>query len=439
MTESVRTRSNGASEPLVVFLGHRIALAPTPEQETLFWKAAGTARFAYNWALAEWQRQYDAGERPSKMSVDRAFNAVKHAEFPWVREVPARVTQIAIWNLGDAFVRFFDPKLKARYPQFKSRRKARPSFCPAYGPETFRMDGKRIRLPKVGWVKMREALRFEGQPLSVTVSHDGRRWYVSIPVRVEWTPPARESQAVGGVDIGVRRLATTSDGTVHENPRVLQRQLKRLRRLNRRMARREGPRPGVAPSANWHKAKADVARLHRKIRDARADTQHKVSRAVVAKYTVLGVPAHDVVGMIREGYQDEGMAYPVSLARPLSDAAMGETLRQLWYKGTLYGTHIVEAAEDFPSSRLCSACGVRNDRLTLSARRWMCHSCGVIHDRDVNAALNLRNVALNEIGRVAPEFTPVETAALASVDSSAEVKLRSSKQEPCTGGEASGA
>lgn len=218
---------------------HKIVLDPNPAQENYFARACGTARFAYNWALAEWNRQYKAGERPSEAALRRQLNSLKDDAFPWMREVTKNAPQQAIKNLGTAFKNYFadlkKPKRQRRFrhPQFKKKGK-HDSFRADNGadkdhPNAVEVDDKRVKLPVIGWVKMRESLRFVGKIKSAVVSRTADRWFVSLTVAIEHTPPNRENQAVVGVDLGIKALATLSDDTpAVENPKALRGNLKKL-------------------------------------------------------------------------------------------------------------------------------------------------------------------------------------------------------------------
>lgn len=177
-----------------MILAHKIALDPNVEQAVYFARACGTARFAWNWALSEWQRQYKEGGKPSEAALRKQLNTAKREQFPWMLEVTKVAPQQAIKNLGAAFKRFFEGK--AKYPRFK-KKGIHDSFRAENGPGTFAFDEKRIKLPVVGWVKMREILRLEGKILSATVSRVADRWFVSVTVEVAHQVPAGENQAVG--------------------------------------------------------------------------------------------------------------------------------------------------------------------------------------------------------------------------------------------------
>jgi len=190
-----------------VILAHRIALDPNNVQRTYFAKACGVGRFAYNWALAEWERQCAAGEKPNEGALRRQLNAIKREQFPWMLEVTKCAVQAAIQDLGIAFKNFFAKT--AKYPRFKKKGKSKDKF--SLSNDQFYVEGDRIHLPRIGFVRMRESLRFVGKVMSATVSRTADRWFVSIAVELPDTPPV-ENQDVGGVDLGVTTLATLSTG-----------------------------------------------------------------------------------------------------------------------------------------------------------------------------------------------------------------------------------
>jgi putative transposase len=357
-----------------MILAHKIALDPNVEQAVYFARACGTARFAWNWALSEWQRQYKEGGKPSEAALRKQLNTAKREQFPWMLEVTKVAPQQAIKNLGAAFKRFFEGK--AKYPRFK-KKGIHDSFRAENGPGTFAFDEKRIKLPVVGWVKMREILRLEGKILSATVSRVADRWFVSVTVEVAHQVPVRENQAVGGVDLGVKALATMSDGGAVEGPKALRSNLKKLRRLSRSLSRK------VKGSANRRKAKAKIARLHARISNIRKDGLHKLTTELVNRFAVIGIEDLNVKGMMANG----------KLSRAVADMGFHEFRRQLGYKAAMAGTRIVVADRWSPSSKTCSDCGHVVPTLPLSVRDWVCPACGSVHDRDRNAAINLMNIA----------------------------------------------
>jgi putative transposase len=367
-------------------LAHKIALDPTPEQADYFLRASGVARFAWNWALGQWQqeyalwKEYQCGPRPSEVSLRSALNAIKDDAFPWMLEVTKNAPQQAIKNLGAAFKNFFEGR--AKYPKFKKKGVARDSFRADPGtdkahPNAVQVDGKRIKLPVIGWIRMREAVRFVGNIKSAIVSRIANRWFVSLSIEVDHTPPVRETQAVGGVDLGVKALATLSDGTVIEGPKALRKRLKTLCRRSRAHSRK------AKGSANRRKSAMRLARLHARIANIRQDALHKATTEIVRKFDVIGIEDLNVRGMMQNH----------SLALAIADIGAFEFRRQLDYKAPMRSSRVAVADRWFPSSRMCSACGCIHTGLALADREWTCDACGVVHDRDGNASINLKNFA----------------------------------------------
>lgn len=369
-----------------MILSHRIRLVPTSEQETSFRRACGVARFAYNWALAQWRRQYAAGEKPSEAALRKLLNAMKDEYFPWMREVSKNAPQQAIKNLGRAYANFFDDLKKyrrgdlawkrVRVPRFK--RKGRyDAFRADNGPDkahpdAVQTDGRRVKLPCTGWVKMREEVRFAGRILSVTISRQADAWYASFAIEVAHEPEVRTDASVVGVDLGITALATLNDGTKISAPAPLRRYLKKLKRLSRALTRKQ------RDSRNRAKAKTKLARLHRRIADIRADALHKLTTKLT-RYRRVVIEDLNVAGMLANRH----------LSRAIADVGFFEFRRQLDYKAAMAGSSVIVADRWFPSSKLCSVCGTKNESLALSERAWTCVSCRTFHDRDINAAVNL--------------------------------------------------
>ena len=402
-----------------MILAHKIALDPAPEQAIYFSRAAGTARFAWNWALGRWQedyalwKEYQCGPKPSEASLRRELNALKPDAFPWMLEVTKNAPQQAIRNLGAAFKNFFEGR--AEYPKFKKKGVSRDSFRADNGPDKLHpnavdVDGKRIKLPVIGWVKMREAIRFNGKIKSAIVSRTADRWFVSLSVEVDYVLPVRETQTAGGVDLGVKALATLSDGTIIEAPKALRRNLKTLQRRSRSHSRK------TKGSANRRKSAARLARLHARIANVRQDALHKATTKIVRRFDVIGIEELNVRGMMANG----------KLSRAVADVGMFEFRRQIEYKAAMHGVRIVVASPWYPSSKTCSDCNRIHTGLTLSDREWTCDGCGVIHDRDHNAAINLKNMA-------ASSAVTACGAIRSGVGPAARTKRIAVKQEPTHG------
>ena len=355
---------------LIVSRSHKIALQPTADQEQQFRRAAGVARFTWNWALAEWERQYKAGEKPTALGLKKQFNAIKGEQFPWVYESPRDANARPFANLGKAYGRFFNKE--ARRPRFKRKGKSRESFYVAN--DKFRVDGRTITLPRIGAVKMRESLRFEGKLTCATVSCTAGRWFVSISVEADLpTIPCENQARTVGVDLGVKRLATLSDGILVEGPRPLRSALKRLRRLSRGLNRK------AKGSRNRDQAKLRLARCHARVAGIRSDALHKLTTSLVRTYGWVVIEDLNVKGMGRNR----------RLSRAIADMGFGQFRRQLEYKQALSESEVIVADRWFPSSRLCTGCNALNEGLTLNDRMFNCDGCGHREDRDLNAARNL--------------------------------------------------
>lgn len=358
-----------------IVMSHRIELKPHAIQESRFRQCVGAARFAYNWALAEWQRQFEAGEKPHEATLRRQFNAIKPVDFPWILDLPKSVPQQAIKNVGHAYRRFFQKKSK--HPRFK-KLGVHDSARLDNGPGTFQCEGLRIRLPKIGWVRMREALRFDGKPLSATLSREADRWFISIPVEIDRPEPVRESQASVGIDLGVSTAVTLSTGEKIDSPKPLKKDLQRLRRRSRQHSRKQ------KGSANRRTSARKLVKLHARIAHIRQDWTHQTTTDLTRRFAVIGIEDLNVRGMVTNE----------KLARSINDIGFYEFRRQLEYKAALSGSTVVVVNRWFPSSKTCSICGVKAEKMPLSVRQWTCAHCGAEHDRDINAARNIERESL---------------------------------------------
>jgi putative transposase len=325
---------------------------------------------------------YQAGEKPPWRAVNAEVNARKRTDLTWLREIPWAVVNRSLADLGSAFTAFFRAlragRRKPGYPRFKAKKRTRPAF--AIEGRALRFDGKRVRIPKLGWVRTRQNLRFPGKIIAARFTKRAGYWYVSIQVEIDesrWSYPHRcETQATVGMDRGLRDLVVLSTGERFEAPRTLRRYEARLRRLNKELARR------TRGGRNRAKTRAKLARLHERIANVRRDATHKVTADLVRRFRWIGIEDLNVAGMARSRF-----------AKSVADAAMAEVVRQLAYKAPLAGSTLVVADRWYPSTKRCSVCGYVLDDLSLGARTWVCSSCQTRHDRDVNAAENLRLLA----------------------------------------------
>jgi putative transposase len=363
---------------------HKIRLHPTPEQEVYFAKAAGTARFCFNWARAEWEHQYEAGEKPSALKLRTQFHAIRQEQYPWTYDVTKCAIEGAFMDIGAAFKNFFEGRKAGRktgYPKFKSKKRSKPSFY--LSNDKFTVGDHWIVVPKLGRVNMAESLRFSGKILSARISKTASWWFVSITVEMPDDIPLNQHAPVG-VDVGLHRLVTLSDGRRYENQRPLLHQLKKLRRLNKELARRK------KGGRNWHKTKEKLARTHNEIACMRNDWLHKMTTQIAETSGIVGVEELHVKGLIRNR----------CLSRSFSDAAVGKLLDFLESKVKHQGGMLIKVDRFFPSSQLCHCCGTRKEDLQLAERLFVCPNpdCGYMGDRDENAAINLILEALRLFG-----------------------------------------
>jgi len=349
---------------------------PTDEQAAQLAKTFGCARYVYNQAL-EFRTTAWRQEKKSigyHTTAARLTEWKKEPEKAFLSEVSSVVLQQSLRNLDTAFTNFFEKR--AQYPKFKSRRD-RQSARYATNAFTFR-DGQ-ITLAKqsttleIVWSR---PLPDDAKILNLTVSRDrSERYFVSMLVETD-VQPLRRAKAEVGIDVGIKTLATTSDGDKLENPRPLVKREQRLKRVQRRLSRK------AMGSNNRKKARLKVARLHAKVSDVRRDTLQKFTTKIIRENQAIFVEGLNVAGMVQNQ----------NLAKHIVDAAFGEIFRELEYKAKWYGRTYLPLDRFFPSSKLCSSCGHLLDELPLSVREWDCPVCGAHHDRDRNAAINIKLV-----------------------------------------------
>ena len=353
----------------------KIELNPNNKQSMLMAQHCGYARVAFNFALSSFKVGLDAEEWRTYQDIKREFNAVKRERFDWCDALSQHASKNAIHNFGDAVQRWKSGQ--NRFPTYK-KRSDRISYQADNGVGTVEVYKKRISLPKIGWVRMREELRFTGEVSKVVVSKRNDRWFVSILVRCDASnythqPLLFDDKQPIGVDVGINTLTTCSDGVVYDNPRPLKRYQRKLRRANKALSRK------VYLSQNWQKAKKRLGAVHYRIACIRDDAHHKASTAIVKRASAIGIETLNISGLLKNR----------RLAKALSDSALSRFLTMLKYKAERRGIPITEADLFFASSKTCSNCGHKKDDLTLSDRTYHCTECGFECDRDVNAAINL--------------------------------------------------
>jgi putative transposase len=363
---------------------HKIRLHPTSEQANYFARAAGTSRFVWNWALAEWDRQYQAGEKPTALKLKKQFNEIRREQFPWTWEVTKNASDQPFLDLGKAFTAFFESR--ARRPRFKSKKRSKASFYLAN--DQFDLGDHRLWVPKLGWVNMAENLRFKGKLTGARITKTADWWFVSLTVEIPETLPEKRPAAVG-IDVGLNRLTTLSTGEGYENQAFLKTALKKLRQTNKRLHRRK---PG---SKNREKARRQIARLHYRITSLRDDVLHKLTTRLADCYGIIGIEDLNLKGLLKNR----------RLSRSFSDAALGKLLNLLEAKVEQRGGQVIKVGRFFPSSKTCHCCGWKWEDMQLSDRVFICQNPKCAYhqfeqDRDYNASLNILREALYLIGLV---------------------------------------
>jgi putative transposase len=351
---------------------------PTSEQAELLNRTFGSVRYVYNRALAERSRAWTQEQRRvSFAETCRMLTTWKQdPDTAWLYDVSNVALQQGLQHLQNAYLAFWGKR--AKYPTFKSKRRSRASATFTTMGFSYR-DG-RIKLAKTSEpldIRWSRPLPEGSQPSSVTVSRDAAgRWHISILVEdTVHDGPATDSTV--GIDAGITSLVTLSTGEKVTNPKHEKRDRARLALAQRRLSRK------AKGSANRAKARVRVARVHARIADRRRDVLHKLSTRIIRENQTVVIEDLAVRNMVRNH----------SLARAISDASWSELRRQLEYKADWYGREVVAIDRFYPSSKTCSACGAVVASLPLNIREWTCR-CGTTHDRDVNAAVNIRAAGL---------------------------------------------
>ena len=359
---------------------HKIALDPTPRQARRLAQHAGYARVAYNHALADFKDGLDKGEWRTHYQLRPRWNQVKRARYPWCRDLSQNAAKYAIIALGDAVKAWRNDRQENRFPRFKSRR-GKAAFRADNGPGTVNACGRRIRLPRIGSLRMREALRFDGVVLECTVKRDAGRWFACVCVEDGTEAPEARDGLVVGVDMGVKTLATCSDGTVYANPRAEAAQRRKVRRYNKALARSLRIHGRHKASRRRQRTRHRLAVAHYKAACLRSDAQHKASTEIVRRAACVVVEDLNVRDMVKNR----------RLARAVSDAGMSGFIGKLKYKCEAAGVRFMQADRWFASTKLCCGCG-QVQAMPLNVRTYAC-DCGVSLDRDLNAARNLARYA----------------------------------------------
>ena len=358
-----------------ILKGFKIRAYPNATQRALTARTLGTKRWLWNTALDLRSAAYkELGLRLTSSDISRMLTQWKKTpKHEWLAAIPATALTQTLRDLDRAFSNFFAQR--AHYPRIKKRRHGGKLRFQDVSKAKWRKG--QLALPKFGRIRLAEALPHSAQPKTVTLTRDAAgRYFVSFSVEVELEALSSTGKTIG-VDLGLKHLATLSNGEKIAAPKKYAGRLRYLKRQQRALARKK------TGSKRREKQRLRVAKAHAKVAQARNYEIHRLTTRLVRDYDVIAIEDLNVKGMSR-GF----------LSRSMLDAAFGEFTRQLTYKAAWYGKQLVKIDRYFPSSKLCSACGHQLQEFSLSIRSWRCPMCGALHDRDENAALNIETEGL---------------------------------------------
>ncbi len=383
----------------------KICLKPTPEQEVLFWKSAGVARWAYNYFLSENDKiykEYLGKDKTGKKSISEGEirkyinNTLKPTTHAWLGEVGSNVMKQAVKDADNAMKRFF--KGLSGYPKFKSKHKSRPSFYVNYESLIRKPNG--FHGEKIGFVKTSESLPKipkDAKYINPHISYDGKYWYLTVGYEIETSSEDLTDVSLG-IDLGIKELAVCSNGKTYKNinkTKEVKRLKKKLKREQRKLSRKteanikgytENHKPiynkSLSECQNFQKQKATIKLLNRKLKNIRNNYIHQTTADIVKTKPYR---------VVMENLNVQGMMKNRHLSKATAEQGFYEFIRQMKYKCEFNGIEFIQADRFYPSSKICSCCGCVKSNLKLSDRVYVCPDCGFTIDRDLNAAINLAN------------------------------------------------
>lgn len=357
---------------------YKYRLYPNKEQKEYFAKCFGSVRFIYNRMLADKIEYY----KETKQKLNNTPAQYKK-EFPWLKEVDSLALANAQMNLQMAYNNFFK-RPEVGFPKFKSKKNHNYSYTTNNQGGNIYVSDKYIKLPKIGLVKVKKHREFEGVIKSVTVSQNpSGKYYVSVLVDCEDQKELPQNNSAIGIDLGIKDLLITSDGEKFDNQKLTKKYERKLAKEQRKLSHKQ------KGSKNWNEQRIKVARIHEKIHNSRIDYLHKISHKLISENQVI----------VSEDLSVSDMVKNHNLAKAVSDCGWYELTRQLQYKSDWNNRQYIKVDRFFASSQTCNSCGyINSGTKDLSVREWICPKCGVIHDRDINAAINIRNEGIRLLG-----------------------------------------
>lgn len=369
---------------------YKFRIYPNKQQTILINKTIGSSRFVFNHFLHLWNEAYKkTGKGLTYNKCATMIPALKKSnEYSWLKEVDSMALQSSVKNLEDSFNRFFKKQSKA--PRFKSKKNPIQSYTTKNSNNNIQIEGNKVKIPKLKWVKFANSREVKGRILRATISkRPSGKYFVSLLVEEHIQELDKSNRSVG-IDLGIKDFAILDDGTVYNNNRYTTKMAKQLAREQRKLSRRyeQAKKDGkkLEDAKNYQKQKIKVARLHEKVANQREDFLNKVSTIIVKNHDVICIEDLNTKGMLRNH----------KLAKSISDVSWSMFVDKLQYKADWYGKKIVKIDRWYPSSQICSNCGVNSGKKTLDIRYWTCE-CGAEHDRDINASINIKNEGLRQI------------------------------------------
>jgi putative transposase len=360
---------------------YKFRLNPTTSQIAMFEQHIGSCRYVYNWALEQKIKTYEqTGKSLSQFDLNKQLTVLKK-EHNWLKEVNSQSLQGMTRNLESAFTRFF--REKSGFPKFKSKKNPIQSF-PVPQHYSVNFENNTVKLPKIGEIKAVLHRKFEGDLRVATISKTSTgKYFISVLVECnEETPKKQEftKSTTIGIDIGIKDFAVLSTGEKIENPKYLKNSLQRLKILQKRVSRKP------KGSKNRDKARHRLSVLHEKINNQRNNFQHQLSFRLISENQAVALETLNVKSMVKNH----------CLAQSISDASWSSFVTKLEYKAEWFGRTVLRIGQFEPSTKICHVCGFHNSNLTLKDREWECPECNTLHDRDVNAAINIKKFALQD-------------------------------------------